>query len=220
MEDKRNLAPVTSESTRGETGTVYVIDDDPSIRRLLTWLVEREKLPVMAYAAAEPFLASYRGGPGCLVLDLALTGMDGLTLQKNMAERGIDLPILFVSGTADVSRAVEAVKRGAMDFVVKPFDYVKMAAAIRACFTRGMEVHAAKERAAQSQASFGSLTAREREVLDRVVAGKLNRVIAEELEVSIKTVEAHRAKLMEKLRVGSVAELVRVALAGAPPPRL
>lgn len=210
---------MASESTRGETGTVHVVDDDPSIRRLLTWLVEREGLPVQAYAAAEPFLASYHGGPGCLVLDLTLTGMDGLTLQQNMAARGIDLPILFVSGTADVSRAVEAVKRGAIDFVVKPFDYVKMVAAIRACLARGMEIHAAKMRTAQSQASFDSLTAREREVLERVVAGKLNRIIAEELEVSIKTVEAHRAKLMEKLQVGSVAELVRVALASAPTPR-
>src|SRR3954465_11932444 len=114
--------------------TVYVVDDDPSIRRLLTWLMKREGLRVEGFAAAEEFLAAERSdGPACLLLDLTLGGMDGLLLQEKLKESQTELPVIFISATADVPRAVEAIKRGAFDFVVKPFDYKKVVALTRHC---------------------------------------------------------------------------------------
>lgn len=195
------------------TSTVYVVDDDASIRRLLSWLMEKEGVRVEAFTNAETFLESYRErGPGCLVLDLKLRGMDGLGLQQRLKERGIDLPIVFVSGTAQVSQAVQAVKDGAVDFIVKPFDYKKVVEVICGCLRRTEESYERRREAEASQATISALTPREREVMERVVAGKLNRMIADELAVSIKTVEAHRARIMEKLQVHSVADLVRLSM--------
>lgn len=195
------------------TSTVYIVDDDASIRRLLSWLMEKEGVHAEAFANAETFLEKYRdGGPGCLVLDLKLRGMDGLGLQQRLKERGIDLPIIFISGTAQVAQAVQAVKDGAVDFIVKPFDYKKVVEVVCGCLRRASESYARRREAKASQATMASLTPREREVMERVVAGKLNRMIADELEVSIKTVEAHRSRIMEKLQVHSVAELVRLTM--------
>ncbi len=193
--------------------TVYVVDDDASIRRLLSWLMEKEGVLVKSFANAEAFLDGFKpNGPACLVLDLKLGGMDGLGLQQRLKERGLELPVVFVSGTAQVPQAVQAVKDGAIDFVVKPFDYRKLVALIRNCLARSTEAHQQREKVEASQAHLAALTPREREVMDRVVAGKLNRMIADELAVSIKTVEAHRARIMEKLQVHSVADLVRLSL--------
>lgn len=200
--------------------TVYVVDDDASIRRLLIWLMEKEGVRVEGFASAEAFLAAYqpasseRDGPGprCLVLDLSLGGLNGLDVQRQLKERGVDIPVVFISGTAQVTQAVQAVKEGAVDFIVKPFDYRKVVEIISACLQRS---RAAREQRAQTEtmrAHLAALTPREREVMDCVVAGKLNRMIADELHVSIKTVEAHRARIMEKLRVHSVAELVRLSM--------
>ncbi len=195
------------------TSTVYVVDDDASIRRLLMWLMEKEGLRAEGFANAEAFLESYRDrGPGCLVLDLKLRGMDGLGLQQRLKERGIDLPIIFVSGTAQVAQAVQAVKDGAVDFIVKPFDYKKVVDVVCNCLRRSAEACERRRENEASRAHFAALTPREREVMDRVCAGKLNRMIADELAVSIKTVEAHRARIMEKLHVHSVAELVRLSM--------
>lgn len=201
--------------------TVYVVDDDPSIRRLVAWLMERDGVQVQSYASAEAFLESFRpGSPACLVLDLTLGGMDGLDLQASLKERLIEMPIVFMSATGDIPRAVEAVKRGAVDFVVKPFDYRKLVELIRQCLARSAVALSRHREGAAMTAGLAALTPREREIMDLVVAGKLNRMIAEELAVSIKTVEAHRARIMEKLQVNSVAELVRLSLTakGAPVP--
>ena len=193
--------------------TVYVVDDDASIRRLLSWLMEKEGVLVQSFPNAEAFLEGFRpNGPACLILDLKLGGMDGLGLQQRLKERGLELPVVFVSGTAQVPQAVQAVKDGAVDFVVKPFDYRKLVALIRNCLARSTEVHQQREKVEASQANLAALTPREREVMDRVVAGKLNRMIADALAVSIKTVEAHRARIMEKLQVHSVADLVRLSM--------
>ena len=193
--------------------TVYVVDDYASIRRLITWLAEKDGIRVEAFAAAEAFLDAYRDDkPACLVLDLTLGGMDGLELQRQLKERGIDLPVVFISGTAEVTQAVEAVKEGAVDFVVKPFDYRKLTAIIQRCLQRSAESFERRHHARTALSGLAALTPREREVMERVVAGKLNRMIADELSVSIKTVEAHRARVMEKLQVHSVAELVRLSL--------
>jgi two-component system response regulator TtrR len=202
----------------GREPTVYVIDDDPSIRELIVWLMKRDAIAVQAFADARAFLEAYvPGAPGCLVLDLYLPGMSGLDLQRYLTEHGIEMPVVFLSGRADVPQAVKAVKGGAIDFIEKPFDYRGMVALVRDCLARDAEARARRRGTAEAAARLASLTQREREVLDRVVAGKLNRVIAEELLISIKTVEAHRARIMEKLGVDSVAELVQAALSARSP---
>jgi two-component system response regulator TtrR len=195
---------------------VYIVDDDESTRELLTWLMRRAGLRPLAFDGAAGFLEAWRDeGPACLVLDLHLPGMGGLELQDLLRERGIALPIIFLSGRADVPRAVHAVKSGAVDFIEKPFDYKRIVAVVADCIARDGAARAARERDRRAAQRLATLTQREREVLERVVGGKPNRVIAEELDISIKTVEAHRARLMEKLEAGSLAELVQLTLPGA-----
>ena len=192
----------------------YIDDDDDSIRELLAWLMRRNAIRAEVFPDARSFLDAWRDeGPACLVLDLYLPDMNGLELQKLLHARGITVPIVFLSGRADVPRAVDAVKGGAVDFIEKPFDYKRIVEVVRGCLERDAQARAARERNRGAAERLASLSQREREVLDRVVAGKLNREIAEELAISIKTVEAHRARLMEKLEVGSLAELVQATLA-------
>ncbi|WP_212758237.1 response regulator transcription factor [Usitatibacter palustris] len=192
---------------------VHVVDDDESTRELMAWLMRKEAIPCRTHGDPRAFLAAV--GPtssGCLVLDLHMPGMTGLDIQRTLKERGVDLPIIFLSGRADVPRAVEAVKSGAIDFVEKPFDYKRIVALIRECLKRDAKASTDRQRRHVVAARIAQLTQREHEVLERVVAGQLNRVIAEGLDISIKTVEAHRAHIMEKLEVGSVAELVQATL--------
>lgn len=194
--------------------TVYVVDDDSSTRELLAWLMKREGLEVQTFAAARAFLESYpAGAPGCLVLDLNMPGMSGLDLQQNMKAAGVALPVIFLSGRADVPNAVRAVKEGAIDFIEKPFDYKQVVALVRECIARDEATRAERESQRACAERLSQLTQREREVLDLVVAGKTNRDIADALAISVKTVEAHRARLMEKVEAESVAELVQAALA-------
>jgi FixJ family two-component response regulator len=189
--------------------TVFLVDDDASTRELIAWLMKRNGIAAQVFGDARAFLEAYRPTqPGCLVLDLNLPGMNGLELQSYLNEQGVVLPVIFLSGRADVPKAVRAVKEGAIDFLEKPFDYKQLLELVRNCFERDAARRKRAERLAQ-------LTQREREVLDRVVGGKLNREIAEELAISVKTVEAHRAHLMEKLEVDSVAELVQAVLSAA-----
>jgi two-component system response regulator TtrR len=199
--------------------TAYIVDDDDSIRELLGWLMRRNGIRPEAFRDANSFLQAWRdNGPACLILDLYLPDMNGLELQKLLQARGITVPIVFLSGRADVPRAVDAVKGGAVDFIEKPFDYKRIVEVVQGCLARDAEARAERERSRGAVERLASLSQREREVLERIVAGKLNREIADELEISIKTVEAHRARLMEKLGVGSVAELVQVALAARATP--
>lgn len=194
--------------------TVYVIDDDDSIRELLTWLMKRNGIRVETFADAKSFLADWRdAGPSCLVLDLHLPDMNGLDLQRLLIDRGVTMPVIFLSGRADVPRAVHAVKSGAVDFIEKPFDYKRIVALVQESLERDAAHREGRDRARLIAQRLATLTQREREVLERVVAGKMNREIAEALDISIKTVEAHRSRIMEKLEVGSVAELVQVTLA-------
>ena len=196
--------------------TVYVVDDDASTRELLAWLMQRDGIASEVFADARSFLKAYRSDfPGVLVLDLNMPGMSGLDLQQHLNTHGVFLPIIFLSGRADIPDAVRAVKEGAIDFIEKPFDYKRVVALIRECLARDARARAERERHRATAERMALLTQREREVLDLVVAGKLNREIAEALAISIKTVEAHRAKIMEKLEVNSVAELVQTKLAAA-----
>lgn len=193
--------------------TVYVIDDDESIRELLAWLMKRNAIRVEAFPNAKSFLKAYRpGAPGCLILDLFMPGMSGLDLQRYLNEAGIEMPVIFLSGRADVPRAVLAVKSGAIDFIEKPFDYRRIVELVRECLRRDADTRAGREEARTRARRLATLTQREREVLERVIAGKVNRIIAEEMQISIKTVEAHRARIMEKLAVDSVAGLVQATL--------
>jgi FixJ family two-component response regulator len=195
--------------------TVFVVDDDSSTRELLAWLMKRNGLPAEVFPDARSFLKRYKAQmPGCLVVDLNMPGMSGLDLQRYLKEHGVSLPVVFLSGRADVPKAVKAVREGAIDFIEKPFDYRRVVALIQECLRRDAHARALHERKRAYGERLAQLTQREREVLQFVVAGRMNREIAETLDISIKTVEAHRAKIMEKLEVDSLAGLVQATLAG------
>lgn len=192
--------------------TAYVVDDDESIRTLWRWLMESQGIAVQTFASAAEFIDSYRHGPGCLVLDLRLPGMSGLELQEYLKQRGIDIPVVFMSAHGDVSAAVSAIKGGAVDFIQKPFSYREVLSVIAKAFERDDELRRERALRARVNERLAALTEREREVMRLVVEGKQNKLIAAELDISVKTVEVHRAKVMEKTGAASVAELVQLML--------
>jgi two-component system, LuxR family, response regulator FixJ len=193
--------------------TVFVVDDDPAMQRSLRWLIESVGLRVTTYGTAEQFLAEYdRQRPGCLVLDVRMPGMSGLDLQDELARRDVSIPTIVLTGHAEVAMAVRAVKAGAVDFLEKPFSHQQLLDRIRQAVEIDRQVREASSRRAGVLERVRHLTAREREVMELVVAGKANKEIAAELGLSPKTVEVHRAHVMEKMNVESLAELIRVAL--------
>jgi len=195
------------------TPTAYVVEDDESIRTLWTWLMESNGIAVRTFNSAGEFIAGYQpGAPGCLVLDLRLPGMSGLELQEHLKRNRVDIPIVFVTAHGDVRTAVTAIKEGAVDFIEKPFSYREAVSSIEKAFQRDAENREHRARHASAANRIALLTERERAVLRRIIEGKQNKVIADELAISIKTVEFHRAKLMEKMGVDSVAELVQLTL--------
>jgi FixJ family two-component response regulator len=198
------------DAAAGGAPTAYVVDDDESIRTLWRWLMESNGIAVQTFATAAAFIAAYRrDDPGCLLLDVRLPGMSGLELQAYLRQQGIEIPIVFVSGHGNVPTAVSAIKGGAVDFIEKPFGYREVRAIIAKAFERDAEIRGRRARCTRLSARYASLSEREREVMTRVADGKLNKVIAEELGISVKTVEFHRAHVMEKMGVASVAELVQ-----------
>jgi FixJ family two-component response regulator len=193
--------------------TVHVIDDDEALRDSLSWLLEAHGFRVKVHAAAADYLAAGRtAGSACLLLDVRMPGMSGVQLQDALLQRGDRTPIIFVTGHGDVPMAVEAVKKGAFDFVEKPFNEEQIVALIRRAVAQDAERRKHFEHELEHRKHMASLTAREREVLDLVVAGKLNKSIADELGISIKTVETHRARVMEKMQAKSLAELIQLTL--------
>jgi len=195
------------------TPTAYVVEDDESIRTLWRWLMESNGIAVRTFNSAPEFIADYQpGAPGCLVLDLRLPGMSGLELQDHLKRKQIDIPIIFVTAHGDVRTAVTAIKEGAVDFIEKPFSYRQALSIVEKAFQRDAENRERRERHAHTAGRIALLTDRERAVLQRVIEGKQNKVIADELALSVKTVEFHRAKVMEKMGVDSVAELVQLTL--------
>jgi two-component system response regulator FixJ len=193
--------------------TVYVVDDDPAMRSSLRWLIESVGLSVRTCASAREFLSTYRDGEhGCLVLDVRMPGMSGLDLQAELARLRIRIPILIITGYAEVPLAVRAMKAGAFDFIEKPFSDQTLLDRIRAAVA--LDEVARKRRTARDQveARMRLLTQRERDVMERVITGKSNKVIAAELQLSMKTVEVHRSHVMEKLQADSLAELIRLCL--------
>jgi two-component system response regulator TtrR len=193
--------------------TAYVVDDDEAIRTLWRWLMESNGIAVQTFSTAAEFIAAYKaGGLACLVLDVRLPGMSGLELQDYLKHEGIEIPIVFVSGHGDVPTAVSAIKGGAVDFIQKPFGYREVLAIIRRAFERDAEIREKRAKRSQVTERVAALTEREREVMQRVIEGKLNKVIADELGISVKTVEFHRAKVMEKMGADSVAALVQLMM--------
>ena len=193
--------------------TAYIVDDDEAIRTLWRWLMESNGIAVQTFATAAEFIASYRaGGLACLVLDVRLPGMSGLELQEYLKREGVEIPIVFVSGHGDVPTAVSALKGGAVDFIQKPFSYRDVLAIIQRAFERDAQLRERRTRRSQLAERMATLTEREREVMLRVVEGKLNKVIADELAISVKTVEFHRARVMEKMGADSVAGLVQLMM--------
>jgi FixJ family two-component response regulator len=190
--------------------TAYVVDDEESIRTLWEWLMSANGIAVQTFASAAAFIQSYRrGDPGCLVLDVRLPGMSGPELQDYLRREAMEIPIVFVSAHGDVPTAVNALKGGAVDFIQKPFDYRQAVAVVRGALERDAQGRERRARREQLAERLAALTERERGVLQRIIEGKANKVIAAELDISVKTVEAHRAKVMEKMAVDSVAELVQ-----------
>ncbi len=192
--------------------TVFVVDDDDSVRASLSRLLTASGFHVEAYASAQEFLAEPKGArPGCLLLDLRMPGIDGLELQEALSNGNSSQPIVFLTGHGSVSESVAAMKAGATDFLEKPADPSDLVAAVK----RAIELDARQRREAVELADLErllvTLTPREREVFERVVAGRLNKQIAYELGVSEKTVKVHRGRVMEKMEVPSLAELARLA---------
>ena len=193
--------------------TVFIVDDDPSVRDALSLLLGVEDYRVAVFGDAESFLKAYKKTwRGCLLLDIRMPGMDGLTLQKHLNQLGSDLPVIVMTGHGDVASAREAFRALAVDFLEKPLDHRKLMAAIADAFARQQSQLAADLNRSAVERLLAGLTPREREVMARVVAGQHNRDIAAELGISPRTVEVHKARMMDKLGVGNVADLVRLNL--------
>ena len=191
---------------------VYVVDDDEALRDSVRWLLESTGYRIAAYSTAERFLAAYKPGCAtCLVLDVRMPGLTGLELQQELNRRGETLPIIFITGHGTVPMAVSAVKSGAFHFLEKPFKDAQLLALIEEAASLGTTASPLTNPKCAA-ARLSTLTQREREVMDRVIQGLKNRQIADQLGISVKTVEAHRARAMEKMEVSSVAELVQATL--------
>ncbi len=189
---------------------IYIVDDDEALRDSLVWLLESSGYQVCAFESSEAFLEAYTPAmTGCLVLDVRMPGMSGLELFEALRERHCTLPVIFITGHGDVPMAVSAVKRGAVDFIEKPFGDRDMLGLIEASLARERAGREKRLVEAETARRLTELTQREREVLDLIIAGKLNKQIADVLGISIKTVEVHRARVMEKMCANSLAELVQ-----------
>jgi FixJ family two-component response regulator len=195
-----------------ERAVVFVIDDDPSMRLALVDLVSTVGLEVRAFAAPQEFLQSKPlDAPGCLVLDVRLPGMSGLTFQKELAKEGLALPVIFITGHGDIPMSVRAMKAGAVEFLTKPFHDQDLLDAIHAAIERDRRRRREALRVAELRKRFVTLTERERQIMALVVIGRANKQIAAELGLSEMTVKVHRGQIMRKMHAGSLPELVRMA---------
>jgi len=194
------------------TPIVFVVDDDPSIRESLSLLLSSAGYSVNTFASAKEFLESEHStsGPACLVLDVKMPGLSGLDLQKELMSRNIIIPIIFITGHGDIPMSVQAMKKGAVDFLPKPFDDGDLLEAVEQALLRDSQTHADLDEQKHILQRMDSLTTREHEVLTYLITGMLNKQIAYELNISERTVKAHRKQVFDKMGVNSIAELVRL----------
>ena len=190
-----------------------MVDDDEAVRDSLQWLLEGKDYRVRCFDSAESFLARFDPREvACLITDIRMDGMSGLELQDKLLERRSPLPIVFITGHGDVPMAVNTMKKGAMDFIEKPFKEDALVSLVERMLEEARSAFSQSQEAASREALLSRLTTREAQVLERIVAGRLNKQIADDLGISIKTVEAHRANVMEKLNANTVADLLKIAL--------
>lgn len=194
--------------------SVLIIDDDESVREALLFLMKSMGLNATAFVSATEFMARYEGDvPGCIVSDIRMPGMSGLKLQQALRKRNSQMPIIFITGHGDIPMAVEAIKNGAEDFLTKPFRDQELLDCINAAMDKDrLQRSKLVEKEAREQ-RLATLTTRERQIMDLVVAGKANKVIALELNLSHRTIEVHRSHVMEKMQVRSLADLVKLVQA-------
>jgi two-component system response regulator FixJ len=201
------------------TATVHVVDDDEAVRDALQFALETEGLRARTYPSAQALLTADLPPAGCVLTDFQMPDVDGLELQTRLAERGVRLPVIVMTGHADVPVAVRAMKAGAVDFLEKPFEDGELMGAVRAALERNRELLGAAEHAAAAARSIALLTPREREVLDLLVTGKSNKEIGKALGTSPRTIDVHRARVFHKMAAASLPDLVHLVIAarGAPP---
>jgi FixJ family two-component response regulator len=191
---------------------ILLVDDEPAVRRSLSRLLRAAGFVPVEFGSPEEFLRDLRAdAAGCAIFDVSMPGLDGLELQRVIASRGISLPIVFLTGRGDIPQSVRAMKEGAVDFLTKPVDGEVLLDAVRQALERGRATRDARAAVAAIQGRFETLTEREREVFDGVLAGRLNKQIAAGIGISEKTVKVHRGRMMEKMAADSVAELVHLA---------
>lgn len=192
--------------------TVFLVDDDSSVRESLNLLLSSAGYDVKPFASAKDFLDAERGtsGPACLVLDVKMPGLSGLDLQKELKSRNCMIPIVFITGHGDIPMSVQAMKKGAVDFLPKPFEDDDLLDAVKEALLRDLQVRAASDERKISMQRLESLTTREHEVLRYLISGMLNKQIACELKISERTVKAHRKQVLDKMGVNSIAQLVRL----------
>jgi two-component system, LuxR family, response regulator FixJ len=197
-----------------ESPTVFIIDDDPLIRSMIELLIRASGRTLASFAAATDFLAAHvPQGAGCLICDICMPGMTGLELQAELNRAGSTLPVIFISARSDIPTAVTAMQRGAFDFLVKPFSNEELLERVEAALGRNEKLRHERQELEQIRARRESLTPREREILDRMAKGLSNKVMSHDLSLSVRTVELHRARVMDKMGARSIAELVRMVLA-------
>jgi len=196
-----------------DLATVFVIDDDEAVRNSLRLLLKSVGLPVKTFGSATDFLPSYdEQQPGCMVLDIRMPGMSGLELLQQLNLRGATIPVVFISGHGDIPIAVEAMQNGAFDFLQKPFRDQDLIDRVQRALERDAATRAQLKATDKIREHLATLTPREREVLELVTAGKPNKLMAADLGVSQRTIEIHRARVMEKMQARSLAQLVRMVL--------
>lgn len=200
-------------SGENKNGFVYVIDDDADVRESIKWLLESTNYRVEDYESGETFIAQFNENvPSVILCDLRMPGMSGSDVQDHLLRRRIDAPFIFITGHGDVPQAVQAFKKGAMDFIQKPFQQPQLQKLVERAMKTAKELFQRRQTLAQNRTLIEKLTPREQQVLERIVNGRLNKQIADDLGISIKTVEAHRASIMDKTGSGTVADLMRVVV--------
>jgi len=202
----------------GNQEMVYVVDDDEAVRDSLRWLLEGQGFRVTAFESADRFLSTLPADvsgamSGCLILDVRMPGMTGTELHDELIRRGVEIPLIFITGHGSVPMAVSSMKKGAVDFLEKPFNDEQLCMLVASAFQRTRDDGSKSVLAKRAQELLARLTPREDQVLERIVAGRLNKQIADDLDISIKTVEAHRANIMDKIEARTMADLMKTALA-------